>query len=82
MAGSTGLEPGSIVPYLVINIHIVLHAFCEQIVGRTGNFVNSLLAGVYDSRSTAFIINKTRGHVSKIETNYLYDDMILSISND
>ena len=32
--------------YLVINIHIVSHAFCGQIVGRTGNFVGSLLASV------------------------------------
>ena len=68
--------------YWVTNIHIVSHAFCGQIVGRTGNFVGSLLASVDDGRSTAFIVNKTRGHVSKIETNYLYDDMILSISND
>ena len=35
--------------YLVINIYIVSHAFCGQIVGRTGNFVGSLLAGIYNS---------------------------------
>ena len=42
---------GHTVSYLVINIHIVSHAFCGQIVGRTGNFVGSLLAGVDDGRS-------------------------------
>ena len=30
---------------LVINIHIVLHAFCEQIVGRTGNLLPILDIG-------------------------------------
>ena len=30
--------------YLVINIHIVSHAFCGQIVGRTGNFVSLLVS--------------------------------------
>ena len=32
--------------YLVINIHIVSYVFCGQIVGRTGNFVGSLLASI------------------------------------
>ena len=36
---------------LVINIHIVSHAFCEHFVNRTGNFVNRLFAGVDDGRS-------------------------------
>ena len=40
---------GHIWSYNVINIHIVSHAFCGQIVGITGNFVGSLLAGVYNS---------------------------------
>ena len=35
--------------YLVINIHIVSHAFCGQIVGRTGNFVGRLISYVFKS---------------------------------
>ena len=51
MVEGTGLDAILMVSYLVINIHIVLHAFYGQIVGRTGNFVGSLLAGVDHSRS-------------------------------
>ena len=43
--------------YLVIYIHIVLHAFCRQIVGKTGNFVGSLLAGVDDGRSAVHFVD-------------------------
>ena len=35
--------------YLVINIHIVSHAFCGQIVGKAGNFVGRLNSYVFKS---------------------------------
>ena len=44
--------------YLVINIHIVSYSFCEHFVNRTGNFVNSLLAGVDDGRSAIDLVDQ------------------------
>ena len=69
--------------YLVINIHIVSHAFCEHFVNRTENFVNRLFAGVDDGGSAVHLVHHSQGYVSKISVEcFLYVVMALCISSN